>query len=115
MTIVSGVVGILASQSLGRLAAYCVLVSSGTALAAIDTGNPVLTGVVVYYMISSSFALAAFFLLVELVERSQDMAANVLAVTMEVYGDDEVEEEEEVGFFRQRLLFLGPVLVSAPF
>jgi multicomponent K+:H+ antiporter subunit D len=39
------------------------------------------------------------FLLVELVERAQDPAANVLAVTMEAYGDDmdEEEAEEEVG------------------
>jgi len=99
VTIAFGMVGVLASQALGRLAAYCVLISSGTALAAIGTGNPMLTSVVVYYMISSTLALAAFFLLIELVERSQDTAANVLAVTMEVYGDDEIEDEDEVGFY----------------
>ncbi|WP_375705328.1 proton-conducting transporter membrane subunit, partial [Bartonella sp. AA86SXKL] len=29
----------------------------------------------------------------------QDVAANVLTVTMEVYGDDEEEEEDEVGTY----------------
>lgn len=99
ITIVFGIVGILSSPALARLAANCVLISLGTALAAIATGNAALTGAAVYYVISSTFALGAFFLLVELVERSQDAAANVLAVTMEVYGDDEVEEEDEVGIY----------------
>jgi len=54
---------------------------------------------VIFYLLSSTLALAAFFLLVELIERSQDTAANVLAVTMEVYGDDEEEEEDEVGLY----------------
>lgn len=98
-TIAFGIIGILASQALGRLAAYCTLVSSGTVLAAIGLGNSALTGVVVYYIIFSTLSLAAFFLLVELVERCQDATANVLAVTMEVYGDDEIEEEDEVGFY----------------
>ncbi len=50
-------------------------------------------------MVSSTLAISAFFLLIELVERIQDPAATVLAVTMEAYGDDmdEEETEEEVG------------------
>jgi len=50
-------------------------------------------------MISSTLTISAFFLLIELVERAQDPAADVLAVTMEAYGDDmdEEEAEEEVG------------------
>jgi multicomponent K+:H+ antiporter subunit D len=48
-------------------------------------------------MVSSTLTIAAFFLLIELVERGQDAAANVLAVTIEAYGDEEEEEEEEVG------------------
>ncbi|WP_074381434.1 monovalent cation/H+ antiporter subunit D [Bartonella doshiae] len=94
-----GFIGVLASQVLVRLAAYSVLVSSGTLLAAIGIGNPALTAGALFYIVSSTLALGAFFLLVELVERCQDVAANVLTVTMEVYGDDEEEEEDEVGIY----------------
>ena len=98
-TLIFGFIGVLASQALGRLASYSVLVSSGTLLAAIGTGNASLTAGTLFYIVSSTLSLAAFFLLVELVERSQDTAANVLAVTMEVYGEDEEDEEDEVGTY----------------
>ncbi|WP_336278662.1 monovalent cation/H+ antiporter subunit D [Bartonella sp. CB175] len=99
ITVVFGFVGVLASQILVRLVAYSVLVSSGTLLAAIGISNAALTAGALFYIVSSTFALGAFFLLAELVERSQDVGANVLAVTMEVYGDDEEEEEDEVGIY----------------
>ncbi|WP_413154213.1 monovalent cation/H+ antiporter subunit D [Bartonella sp. cb54] len=107
-TMTFGFIGVLASQVLVRLAAYSVLVSSGTLLTAIGMGNATLIAGVLFYIVSSTLALGAFFLLVELVERNQDVAANVLAVTMEVYGDDEEEEEEEVGtYFPVTLAILG--------
>lgn len=108
VTLIFGFIGVLASQALCRLASYSVLVSSGTVLTAIGTGNSSLTAGVLFYIISSTLSLAAFFLLVELVERSQDTAANVLAVTMEVYGEDEEDEEDEVGTcLPATLAFLG--------
>jgi len=97
-TIVFGTIGVLASQALGRLAGFSVLVSSGTLLAAMGTGNPMVAAGALYYMVSSTLTISAFFLLIELVERGQDAGANVLAVTMEAYGEgDEDEEEDEVG------------------
>ncbi|WP_455476120.1 monovalent cation/H+ antiporter subunit D [Bartonella sp. B17] len=98
-TMIFGFVGVLASQILIRLVAYSVLVSSGILLMAVGISNTALTAGALFYIVSSTLALGAFFLLVELVERSQDVAANVLAVTMEVYGDDEEEEEDEVGTY----------------
>lgn len=95
VTLAFGLIGVVASQAMGRLASYSILVSSGTLLAAIGSGNTTMTGAALFYMISSTLTIAAFFLLIELVERGQDAAANVLAVTMEAYGDDEEEEEEE--------------------
>ena len=98
VTLAFGLIGVVASQALGRLASYSILVSSGTLLAAIGSGNAAMTGAALFYMVSSTLTIAAFFLLIELVERGQDAAANVLAVTMEAYGDEEEEdEEEEVG------------------
>lgn len=97
-TITFGMIGVVASQAMGRLAGYSVIVSSGTLLAAIGSGNIAMTGGAIYYLVSSTLTIAAFFLLVELIERGQDAAANVLAVTMEAYGDEEDEsEEDEVG------------------
>lgn len=96
-TISFGIIGVLASQALGRIAGYSVLVSSGTLLAAIGTGNLSVTGSALFYMVSSTLTIAAFFLLIELIERAQDAAANVLAVTIEAYGDEEEEEEDEIG------------------
>lgn len=98
VTLAFGLIGVVASQAMGRLASYSILVSSGTLLAAVGSGNTAMTGAALFYMVSSTLTIAAFFLLIELIERGQDAAANVLAVTMEAYGDDEEEEEEdEVG------------------
>ncbi|WP_019223027.1 monovalent cation/H+ antiporter subunit D [Bartonella rattaustraliani] len=99
ITMAFGFIGILASQVLVRLAVYSVLVSSGTLLAAIGIGHTELISGALFYIVSSTLALGAFFLLVELVERCQDVAANVLSVTMEVYGDDEEEEDDEAAIY----------------
>ncbi|ATO58017.1 monovalent cation/H+ antiporter subunit D [Bartonella sp. 1-1C] len=98
-TLTFGFIGVLASQVLGRLAAYSVLVSSGTVLTAIGTRNILLTAGTLFYIVSSTLALGAFFLLVELVERNQDVTTDVLDVTTEVYNDEEEEEEDEVGTY----------------
>lgn len=99
-TLAFATIGVLASQSLSRLAGYSVLVSAGTLLAAIGTGQNVVMGGALFYLVSSTLTIGAFFLLIELVERLRDPGADVLAVTMEVYGDideDDLDEEQEVG------------------
>jgi multicomponent K+:H+ antiporter subunit D len=97
LTIVFGTVGVLASQSLPRLAGCSVLVSSGTLIAAIGTGGGAVIGSALFYLVSSTLGIAALFLLVELVERLRDPGADVLAVTMEVYGEGDDDPEEVVG------------------
>jgi multicomponent K+:H+ antiporter subunit D len=94
-TIVFGAIGLLASQVMGRLAGYYVLVSSGTLLGAIGMADVAVTAGALYYLVSSTLTVGALFLLIELVERAQDPAAAVLSVTMEAYGDEEDEEEPE--------------------
>ena len=99
-TMAFGVIGSLASQDMARLAAYSVLVSSGTVLAAIGIGQVGVTGGALFYLISSTLGLGAFFLLTELVERGREPGADVLAVTRELYGEDdedEVDESDEIG------------------
>jgi len=97
-TVAFGAIGCLASQDMARLAAFSVLVSSGTVLAAIGMGQVNVTGGALFYLISSTLALGAFFLLIELVERGREPGADVIAVTREAYGEEvELEESEEVG------------------
>jgi len=59
-----------------------------------------MTSAALFYLVSSTLTVAAFFLLVELVERGRTPADDVLAVTLEVYGADDEEDaevESEVG------------------
>ncbi|MCC6192856.1 MAG: monovalent cation/H+ antiporter subunit D [Burkholderiales bacterium] len=97
-TLAFGMLGVLAAQNLARLASYCVLVSSGTLLAVIAIDNVALTGAALYYLVVSTPALSALFLLVDLLERGRTPGSDVLAVTAEAFnadGDD--REDEEVG------------------
>lgn len=90
-------VGLLASQSMKRASAYFILMSSGTLLAAFGISVPGGTAGALFYLVSSTLAVSAFFMLVELLEREQqDMASGVLAVTQEAYGDTDAAEEEEL-------------------
>jgi multicomponent K+:H+ antiporter subunit D len=98
MTLVFGSIGILASQDLARLASFNVLGSSGTLLAAIGVGDAAVTGGGLFYLVSSTLAISAFFLLIELIERGKAAGADVLAVTMEAFGETgAVAPEQEVG------------------
>src|SRR5690606_17213573 len=73
-----------------------------------------------FYLVSSTLALSCLYLLVELVERGRDAAADVLAITLEAFGDDEEPtHEEEIGIATPRTLavlsaaFTGCALVLA--
>ena len=106
---------------MARLAAFSVLVSSGTVLAAAGMGQVGVTGGALFYMVSSTLGISAFFLLVELVERGREPGADVLAVTREAYGegDEDPDEEDEVGLAIPAtmgvlgLAFIGCALVIA--
>jgi multicomponent K+:H+ antiporter subunit D len=97
-TILFGTIGVLASQDMARLAAYSVLVSSGTVLAAIGMGQPAITGAALFYLVSSTLGLSAFFLLIDLVERGREPGADMIAVTRELYGEEgDVDDSAEIG------------------
>jgi multicomponent K+:H+ antiporter subunit D len=99
-TLAFGVIGVLASQHMGHLAGFSLLVSSGTLLVAISAGQPAVTGAALYYLVVSTLGVSAFFLLIELVERAREPGADMLAVTAEAFGDADEgpEPAEEVGF-----------------
>src|SRR3546814_8300197 len=99
-TIAYGLIGVLSSKPLTRVAGYYVLISSGTLLAAIGNGSAVVWAAALFYLVSSTLALSAFYLIIEPVEsgESDDPA---LAVTAPVFEDEYVgvfeEEEDELG------------------
>ena len=104
-TLAFGALGVLASQELPRLASYSVLVSSGTLLAAIAIDIPALTGAALYYLVVSTLALSAFFLLVELVDRGRQPGADLLAVTAEAFGTKAGDNEDDT--------YIGAVIPAA--
>ena len=101
LTLVFGTLGVIAVRTLRGVAGFSVLVSSGTLLAVIGIGRGELLGGALFYLVSSTLAIGAFYLLIELLERSDADTAD--ADGGEPVFDDEdteviaVEEETEVG------------------
>lgn len=100
-TILYGLTGVLAAQRLGRMAGHLVLISSGTMLTVIGLtvggASPALLASGLYYMLGSTIATAALFLLVEPLERESGGIAAMLALTADAYGIDEPEEDDSPG------------------
>ncbi|MBY0341216.1 MAG: monovalent cation/H+ antiporter subunit D [Rhodocyclaceae bacterium] len=107
LTILFGGVGMLASQTPGRIAGYGAIVSSGTLLAVIGHGQPDLIAAGLFYMLGSTLATAAFMLLIEFIERIRTPGASLLAVTMEAFAIDEKPEEPVGVGIPGTLAFLG--------
>ena len=92
-TIVFGAAGMLSSDSAGRMAGYSAVVSSGTLLAVIGYGQPSLVTAGLYYLIGSTLAVAAFLLLIELIDRIRTPGAAMLALTMEAWAVEDTPDE----------------------
>ncbi|WP_456022419.1 monovalent cation/H+ antiporter subunit D [Pseudomonas protegens] len=70
-TMACAALAILAAQRLERMASLSILVSAGILLSAIGFAQPNLIGAALFYVVSSTLALSALFLLAELIERSR--------------------------------------------
>lgn len=86
-TIAFGTLGILAARELTRAAGYGVMISSGTVLAALGTGNQGALSGALYYLLGSTFAAAALFLLAEILQRGRDPADAAQPVFADEYSD----------------------------
>ena len=100
-TVAYGTLGVLAARTLSRVAGFCVIISSGTLLASIGAGEGTSLSPILFYMVSSTLGLSAFYLLLELVER-REAEANIQAIVEPVFEDEYTgtiaePEEEEVG------------------
>lgn len=98
-TVAFGFLGVLASQGLGRMAAHLVLVSSGTVLAAggfvLAGGSAQILAAALFYLLSSTLAISALFLLIEPMSREDGSIAALLALTADAYGLDEREQDRQ--------------------
>jgi len=74
-TLTFGAVGMMASQRLGRLAGFSIIASSGTVLAAIGFDQPAITAGALFYLVGSTLAGAALFLIAELMDRVRQVEA----------------------------------------
>jgi len=81
-TIVCAALAILAAQRLERMASLSILVSAGILLSAVGFAQPQLIAGALVYLVSSTLALSALFLLAELIERSR--SANEIPLEDEV-------------------------------
>src|SRR5690606_11513553 len=100
-TIAFGTVGVLAARTLSRIAGYCVVISSGTLLASIGAAEGTALGPVLFYLVSSTLGLSAFYLLLELFER-REAEASIHAIVEPVFDDEytgsvAAPQEDEVG------------------
>ena len=69
VTLILGAVGVLGASTLPRLAAFAGIASMGTAFLAISAFTPATTTAALYYILHSTLATAALFLVADLVAR----------------------------------------------
>jgi multicomponent K+:H+ antiporter subunit D len=75
-TLVMGTAGMLTAIQLQRLVAYSVIASAGTLLAALGLGGAEVKGAALFYLASSVLATGAFFMLSEMIVRTQQSGEN---------------------------------------
>ena len=78
-TLAVGAIGILGSQHIARMVAFCAIASMGTLLIAISLFSEVATAAALYYIFHSTFATALLFLVADMVmeRRGGAIAATV--------------------------------------
>ncbi|MBX3140283.1 MAG: monovalent cation/H+ antiporter subunit D [Trueperaceae bacterium] len=84
-TVLFGTFGVLASAELPRMAGYLTMISSGTVLAVVASGDPVVLSSALYYLIGSTIGIGVIFLLCELVNRRDGEVAQAVGP---VFHDD---------------------------
>ncbi|OWT54746.1 monovalent cation/H+ antiporter subunit D [Candidimonas nitroreducens] len=116
LTLLFGMFGLLAAHRGERIAAYCIIVSSGTLLAALGMPGVTLTGPALFYLVSSVLATGAFFMLVEMIGRTQSFGADMLAVSQEAFGLEDPNpghSDDVVGVaIPAAMAFLGLAFIS---
>lgn len=115
LTLAFGTLGVMATQHLGRIAAFCAIVSSGTWIAALGFGQASVTGGALYYILGSTLAVSAFFLLTELINRARDTDEQLTLVTDFHFGENlrALEEERAVNLDADERPLIGLPIPAA--
>jgi multicomponent K+:H+ antiporter subunit D len=92
-TLILGTVGTLVAQQLQRLAAYCIIASSGTLLAVLGLGGAEIKGAALFYLVSSVLGTGALFMLSEMIERTRQPGETVPGSAAK---SPEFEDEDEL-------------------
>lgn len=115
-TLAFGVLGLTASLRVGRIAAFSIIVSSGTLLASLGMGVPAVTSAALFYMLSATLAVGALFLLVELIERIGVSGRPILRDVYFAPGEDTNLDDDEMPLvgqtFSVSLALLGLTFLS---
>jgi len=77
VTAILGALGMVGTLKLARLASYGVMVSSGTLIAAFGLQHWEITGGAIFYLVSSVLGACALYLLIDLIERWQNLGATL--------------------------------------
>jgi multicomponent K+:H+ antiporter subunit D len=89
VTLALGTAGMLSTRQPQRLVAYCVIASAGTLLTALGLGGAGMKSAALFYLVSSVLATGAFFMLSEMIERTQRFGENVTEDTAESFDLEE--------------------------
>ena len=93
-TIAFGTFGLIASRDLSRAAGFGVMISSGTVLAILGVGDAAALSGALFYLIGSTLACAALFLLAEILQRGREAdVGEARAVFDDEYRDPFDDEE----------------------
>lgn len=93
VTLIFGIIGLVASQESMRIASYSAIISSGTLLALVGLGDAGLLSSALFYLLSSTVAVATFVLLTDLIGRIYTPADSVLALSFEAFtGEDPTKD-----------------------
>lgn len=120
-TLFASALGIVGTQRLSHLAGYSVLISAGTLLTAVGLGQPAVWAGALYYLLNSTLAVSAFFLLIDMVERWRNAGASVaphesagnapfLSEDLKVLDDVNLDDEQQALYGRAipaGIAFLG--------
>lgn len=93
-TVVFGTAGLIGSRDLSRAAGFGVMISSGSVLAAVGAGGQAALGGAIFYLVGSTLACAALFLLAEILQRGRNPdAGEARAVFDDEYRDPFDDDE----------------------
>jgi multicomponent K+:H+ antiporter subunit D len=103
LTLMVGMVGVLAARALGQLAAFAVIGSMGTLLIAVGLFTPQALAAALYYLLHSTLAAALLFLVADLVGERRGSAGDRLVVAPPPAGSAALA----VFFFLAAIAFCG--------